>query len=158
MAHGTKKKKRMRRILLAVDAVLLAGFAVSAFFLVRTLVNYSRMRRENGALAAAAVQTAPPLPAASSAPDNEPEVSAPPDGQAPEKAVSEEVPITVDFQALQKINSDIVAWIYSEGTPINYPIVQTNDNDYYLTRSYERKERDGGAIFMDCRNRVSKPP
>ena len=152
MAQGSKKKKRMRRILLAVDAVLLAGFAVSAFFLIRTLLNYNRMRRENEALAAVAVHTSAPTPEASPAPEAALEIHAPSDSQAPVKTASEEVPIRVDFQALQKINTDIVAWIYSEGTEINYPIVQASDNDYYLNRSYERKERDGGAIFMDCRN------
>lgn len=36
----------------------------------------------------------------------------------------------VDFDELKKINGDIVGWIYLEGSKINYPIVQSEDNSY----------------------------
>ena len=42
----------------------------------------------------------------------------------------------INFDILKSKNKNIVAWIYSEGTPINYPIVQSKDNDYYLRRDY----------------------
>ena len=47
-----------------------------------------------------------------------------PDSASATRKTSDEVPITVDFDALSKVNPDIIAWIYSEGTDINYPIVQ----------------------------------
>ena len=40
--------------------------------------------------------------------------------------------IDVDFDSLEKVNSDIKGWIKVNGTNINYPFVQTNNNDYYL--------------------------
>lgn len=58
----------------------------------------------------------------------------------------------IAFEELQQINSDIVAWIYCEGTPINYPVVQTTNNTYYLKHLFNRRYNSSGCIFMDCRN------
>ena len=60
--------------------------------------------------------------------------------------------IEVDFNELEKKNSDTVAWINVNNTNINYPIVQTNNNDYYLNRSYDKTWNDAGWVFMDYRN------
>ena len=59
-------------------------------------------------------------------------------------------PFTVDFEKLQGINPQVVGWIYCEGTKINYPVVQGDDNEYYLHYSYEKLEDNCGAIFADA--------
>ncbi len=63
-------------------------------------------------------------------------------------------PIQVDFDALRAENADVVGWIYCEGTPIDYPVVQCADNDYYLHRSYDGSYSASGAIFTDANNRA----
>lgn len=64
-----------------------------------------------------------------------------------------EAPVTVDFEKLQEINEDVCGWLYAEAIPdINYPVVQTEDNDYYLHRTYEKKDNFAGALFVDCDN------
>ena len=63
-----------------------------------------------------------------------------------------EIPISVDFDKLKKINDDICGWIYSEGTPINYPVVYCADNNYYLHRTVEGEYAYAGTLFLDCRN------
>lgn len=60
--------------------------------------------------------------------------------------------ISVDFDALLAENPDIVGWLYSEDTPINYPIVQSSDNDYYLRRMLDGSYNTAGSIFMDYRS------
>ncbi len=57
----------------------------------------------------------------------------------------------VDFDALSSINKDVKAWIYIEGTNINYPIVQGEDNDHYLHYTFTGEENRVGSIFMDYR-------
>lgn len=56
----------------------------------------------------------------------------------------------VDFAALQMLNPDVVGWIYIEGTNVNYPIVQANDNDYYLYRLISGETNSSGSIFLDA--------
>lgn len=58
----------------------------------------------------------------------------------------------VDFESLAKQNADVRAWIYSEGTTINYPVVQGPDNDYYLYRMFNGEYNGAGSIFIDYRN------
>mgnify|MGYP001852799356 FL=1 len=60
--------------------------------------------------------------------------------------------LEVDFNELLKKNSDTVGWIQVKGTNINYPIVQTTDNKYYLSHAFDKTSNDAGWVFMDYRN------
>ncbi len=60
--------------------------------------------------------------------------------------------IDVDWDALREINPDIVGWIYVENSEIDYPIVQGDDNDYYLHYSFDGSSSSSGAIFLDSDN------
>ena len=62
--------------------------------------------------------------------------------------------INVDFNELKGINKDTVGWIQVNGTNINYPFVQTTDNSYYLTHSFDKKYTDAGWVFLDYRNNI----
>mgnify|MGYP000531514856 FL=1 len=63
---------------------------------------------------------------------------------------SEEQVNKINFKELSIINPDIVGWLTIEGTNINYPIVQTDNNTYYLKHSFEKKYSNYGAIYMDA--------
>ena len=61
--------------------------------------------------------------------------------------------LEVDFNELLKKNPDTVGWIEVKGTNINYPIVQTTDNSYYLTLMLLMAlKNEAGWVFMDYRN------
>ncbi|MBR6690591.1 MAG: class B sortase [Bacilli bacterium] len=60
--------------------------------------------------------------------------------------------IDVNFTELKEKNSDTVGWIQVNGTNINYPFVQTSDNEYYLTHSFDKSYNKAGWVFMDYRN------
>lgn len=64
--------------------------------------------------------------------------------------------INVDINELKAENSDTIGWIQVLGTNINYPVVQANDNDYYLTRDFTKKKNKGGWIFLDYRNNINE--
>lgn len=68
---------------------------------------------------------------------------------------TKEEKIKIDFSKLLKINRDTVGWIYGNNGKINYPIVQTTTNTYYLDKSFDKKYNQAGSIFMDHRNRSS---
>ena len=60
--------------------------------------------------------------------------------------------INVDFNVLKRINPDVVGWVKVNGTNINYPFVQANDNKYYLTHSFNKSYNAAGWVFLDYRN------
>lgn len=91
-------------------------------------------------------KTTPP-PALVSADPEAAEVS-----EAPARQL-EIAPITVDFAALQAVNPEVVGWIYCEDTGLNYPVLQSSDNDYYLHRSYDGSYNFSGSIFVEAENR-----
>ena len=49
-----------------------------------------------------------------------------------------------NFEKLKDINDDTIGWIYVDGTNIDYPIVQGEDNDYYLNHSFYRESNSNG--------------
>lgn len=56
------------------------------------------------------------------------------------------------FDTLLTKNSDTVGWLQVNNTKINYPVVQSDTNSYYLNRDYFKKKNSMGWIFMDYRN------
>lgn len=61
----------------------------------------------------------------------------------------------VNFNSLKKRNSDTVGWLKVNGTNINYPVVQSVNNTYYLTRSFTKGNNASGWVFMDFRNDIN---
>lgn len=63
-----------------------------------------------------------------------------------------EIPETIDFDALHEISEDAVAWIYAPDIEINYVIAQTDNNKYYLENQLNGGFSMGGTLFVNCDN------
>ena len=77
--------------------------------------------------------------------------------EKPETADTEKkAEIPIDFTALREKNPDVYAWIKIDGTTVDYPVCQSNEDDnYYLTHTWEKAEAAEGAIFTqacNCKN------
>jgi sortase B len=56
------------------------------------------------------------------------------------------------LEELQKINPDVIAWLTVDGTSIDYPVVQGEDNIYYLNRDVYQEFTLCGSLFLDYQN------
>ena len=59
---------------------------------------------------------------------------------------------SIDFTQLLKQNKDTVGWLIVNNTNINYPVVQTTNNDYYLKHAFDRSKNYAGWVYADFRN------
>ncbi|MCL2775511.1 MAG: class B sortase, partial [Oscillospiraceae bacterium] len=61
-----------------------------------------------------------------------------------------EIPnMAIDFETLQMINPDAVAWLYGPGTPIDYPVMRAAEYDYYLHHLPNGEYNANGSLFID---------
>ena len=61
--------------------------------------------------------------------------------------------IIVDFESLKEKNSDTVAYLKVNNTNIDYVVVKSNDNDYYLKHNFNKKSSSTGWVFADYKNK-----
>jgi len=153
-------KKRLRAGLMAV---LLLVFLASAGMMARQALQYREGQEIYDEAAELAevpdlpdVETSQPSAASSSA-----AASSAASGGASSSAKPASKPVYVDpyaallkkmdFTALRKVNGDILGWIVIPHTVISYPLLQGEDNSYYLTHTYKKTTSVVGAIFMEYR-------
>ena len=63
-----------------------------------------------------------------------------------ENAITERM---LKVRELKKENPDIVGWIEIEGTKISYPVLQGDNNEYYLNHNYRNEKTANGSIFLN---------
>lgn len=56
------------------------------------------------------------------------------------------------MRSLLDLNSDTVGWLTVPGTNINYPVVKTNDNNFYLDHNFDKERDYNGWVFMNHQN------
>lgn len=141
-----KKTTKILLIVLCVVCLIVAG--ISAYKLISILGEYKAAVESYDQMSQSFVTTDEDIPE-----ENKP-VETP---AAAEEAtvetknpVSEKSPITVDFESLLATNDEVVGWLFSEDTVINYPIAQAEDNDKYLHHMLDGTYNSSGTLFVDC--------
>lgn len=56
------------------------------------------------------------------------------------------------ISVLKDTNKDTVGWLQVKGTNVNYPVVQSRNNSYYLNHDFTKKNNSMGWVFMDYRD------
>jgi sortase B len=132
-----QKRERRRKLIIAacsVAAVCCLGyFGIYSYYDYRTNSTYEALSdlRLNRL-----PTTAAPAPAAT------PQFTL--DETAPEpKEVLEE------FKTLLNKNQKLIGWLKIDDTNIDYPVMQTSDNEYYLDHNLNQEYDKNGSIFMD---------
>ena len=59
------------------------------------------------------------------------------------------VTFAYDWDSLNDANADVKGWLYLPDTPVDLPVVGTDDNDYYLTHDFWKQKKSTGCPFMD---------
>ena len=131
-----------KKVIIGILAVLAIVFGVSAYNVIKIIWDNYRVEKTYQDLQTQYVTIFP-----AQTPTATQDQSAPtePENQTPK--------MVVDFEALKKINKDVVGWLYCEDTCIHYPVVQGRDNSKYISTGLDGRWLVSGTLFVDFRNR-----
>lgn len=142
ITHTARRhKKKLKKILRLAALILLLGvFVFSLVKLIGIGASYLKNRKAYKTLreTSAYTEAAGPMPAFTPAP-----------AEAEPTPTPEPLPYYPDWEQLKITCPDIVGWLYLEGTNIHYPVVQGENNTFYLDHNALGEENSGGALFLD---------
>lgn len=69
-----------------------------------------------------------------------------------DKQKEDKLVVNEDIVSVYNINPETVGWLKVNNTNIDYPVVKTDNNDYYLTHNINFEPDNNGWVFMDYRN------
>ncbi len=130
-----KKREHIRRGIVAVCSLLVVGsLAYLADYSYRTkrLDDYAAIQKnlKNTALTTPETPEAPVIHYDDDTADTLPD-------------------ILPEYQTLYSLNKRLIGWVKIDDTYIDYPVLQTVNNDYYLNHNFDQEEDKNGSIFLD---------
>ena len=134
---------KLRLILRCVIIVLVAVIGYSGFKLQDIRQEYTREAEMHSRLLQYRPQPTMHVTSASLTPSTE-------FAELPEQPT--QLVVNQSLIDLQAVYPDIVGWLTIPNTQIDYPFVQSHDNDFYLRRDLDQNVAQAGTIFMDYRN------
>ncbi len=126
-----EKRRRLIIVLASVVAVLCFGyFGIYYFYSVRTNMDYDELAQLKGSDVLA-------------------ETQAPNDFAIHKSSVS--LPDVLDeYKTLYEKNKRLIGWLKIDDTIIDYPVMQTSNNEYYLDHNFNQEYDKNGSLFLDC--------
>ncbi len=144
VAEALQRQEKQRKLMLRISSIVailcLGYFGVYSYYNYKTESAFQQMNelKEGGGAAAA-------TPAASAGPLYTL------DDAVAEREVLEE------YKKLLNNNKKLIGWIKIDDTNINYPVLQTDNNEYYLDHNVNEEYDINGSIFMDKDCDIVKP-
>lgn len=136
--NGLKKLQYVAGILVLLGVVVFSGYK-----LIMSVISDHRAEEEHQRLLEAVVSEETYQIASAVIEINE-------NGEAVEIPPPQYPLLSIDMDMLKEINGNFIGWLYFPAVELSYPVVQGEDNDYYLKHSFEDEKRNSGSIFMDC--------
>ncbi len=129
-----KKQEKRRKLLVILCGVVAVGcfgyFGVYSFFSDRTQMDYEELASLKGNYALAGAPTPVTI----------------------HYTEEEDVELTVlpEYETLYNKNKKLIGWLKIDDTNIDYPVMQTANNEYYLDHNFNQEYDKNGSIFMDA--------
>ena len=142
-----------KALYIIVVVILLCVFGVSAYMVGSYLLENKQQEDMYSSLAQIKDQAKP------TAPPTEPEETVDPNQPMEALAIRNEDGILLEYAELYEMNNDLAGWIKIEGSPIDYPVMQTSveDRDFYLYRNFEKQGVAAGSIYAREECDLEKP-
>lgn len=128
-----------KSVYIAVIALLVVAFGISAFYLGNYFWEGKKSEDRYNELSQMVQNAA--TEAAQSAAGVSP--------TTPQKNLLAAEDILPDYQELHEMNPDVVGWLKIEGTPIDYPVMQSSmeEKNFYLYRDFDKKDSRRGSLY-----------
>lgn len=151
------KKATWKKLLIAALILFLVSAGISVFYIVSTLKAQKDYEKLKAELAVKAPSLEEIMAQDFTARDGESpllpsEIFMDPDVLWAE-SIGLDISNPIDFEELQRINTDLYAWIRIEDTNIDYPIAQhAEQDDFYLNHDFYGNPQFAGTIYSEARN------
>lgn len=135
-AELKKQEKRRALMILAFTLVALVCFGYFGIYY------YQSYRSGNDMQHLADIKEENKTPGLAYQPENE-------DDNLDENGEETEPEVLEDYKTLLNMNKDLIGWLKIADINIDYPVMQTNDNTYYLDHNFDKKYDKNGCLFLD---------
>ena len=141
-----KRREKRRRLTIALCSLIavcsLGYFVIYSYFDYRTNSAYDELSnlKDQGAKSQTAVQNSAAQPQFTL-----------------DEETAETKEVLEEYKSLLNKNQKLIGWIKIADTNIDYPVMQTSDNEYYLDHNISQEYDKNGSVFMDKDCDVLKP-